>query len=848
MKVWNDLYLAYSNSLSFTKIRYVQDNTSLSYDVLLIFHKVGNEDKTGYINMKDKYVSWDNSITYLLYEDFESGDELVLFPNQDFPMDNDYLFWSDNILSDMIKLYDYSLMGREKQQVKPTDNSQDWVDTGLKRDTENYGSSCECDVQYRWVEDGEICDGVNKHKKLLYQYNEGCGNEWMTYQPEIYKVGELIELDSSECGTYEYRDEWDNEWVCGSYLNDVYGTSLNDTSKYSIKRVYIKKKDETDWTELQCDTLIDYKEMLTNSFECGWKTTKTTSTKEEDICGSVVKEKYPTLSNISDYNLYDVTTYHYWETAPYPTNTDNMSEDDWVWNETAQTYSTSIVSKNDCGCGYYYLQWDDTDEYSCGSELGDGYVGTSQYIKQVECKYCSGNKIGETDNIRWVVYDSTSCECGYREEVDETSYDYTYICGDDGYMYYKQIVNTYSQCVDGSNKELINTVESNAKASHSTQSETTCEYDEATQGDTTKVVTTYRTYYDENDKAYKFVECPDRIVENVVRTEKSADCGYKEEWAVSGSVCCGYIDSVDPILVLDKVEGEWLQEGLTFTSNDIGDSESTIEKIHFNVSKTSTLILSYDISSEANYDMFHYSLIDSDTANKLGASGTKSGRIELEVTSGSHYITLKYSKDGSWDNGRDNVIVTLDVGSGLKCNDFSKYNAEYFRYSIDGGENWIVPEPIEYRYGSLIEYNSPSCGYLPTLEQWVLVCEDVTLENADPSNGCVECQQYQGAPTLFVVEKAQRSYDNGKTWEDIYDDGYLRTRTQEVLEWKSSKCGYTGDTFENRWTNTYCENGHLYGTRTTWVSYDGGKAWEEVPNSSVIMIKEENSDICKGEQ
>ena len=520
-----------------------------------------------------------------------------------------------------------------------------------------------------------------------------------------------------------------------------------------------------------------------------------------------------------------------------------MSEDDWVWNETAQTYSTSIVSKNDCGCGYYYLQWDDTDEYSCGSILGEEYVGTSQYIKQVECKYCGGNKIGETDKIRWVVYDSTSCECGYREEVDETSYDYTYICGDDGYMYYKQIVNTYSQCVDGSNKELINTVESNVKAMHSTQSETTCEYDEDTKGDTTKVVTTYRTYYDENDKTYKFVECPDRIVENVVRTEKSADCGYKEEWAVSGTVCCGYFDGPDPILVLDKVEGEWLQEGLTFTSNDIGDSESTAELIYFNTSKNCILGVHYDVSSE-HYDKLEIN-IDNTQINTI--NGNTGGYRTYAITKGEHILKLTFKKDYSESYYDDNAVVTISVDDG-GCNDFSKYNAEYFRYSIDGGENWIVPEPIEYRYGSLIEYNSPSCGYLPTLEQWVLVCEDVTLENADPSNGCVECQQYQGAPTLFVVEKAQRSYDNGKTWEDIYDDGYLRTRTQEVLEWKSSKCGYTGDTFENRWTNTYCENGHLYGTRTTWVSYDGGKAWEEVPNSSVIMIKEENSDICKGEQ
>ena len=1034
MNIWNDYSVIYNRGIPFTKIRYWKngEDTGKLY--------ITNGSDNGYIDLETGYFYWRDEVYNLQYEVYESSTPLQLDKRYGNPSPKNYRFWSVDVNPEVIKLQSSQLYDRLVRLVRPTDESQDWTRTEYTASRPNTSEdACQCSTIDRWIEDGEICDGVNRCKRYKYQWKYDCDSNWIDYTPLKYKVGEIIELDSPQCGLYDYREDWDNE-ICGSELNEQYGANVTKTNKYAIKKIFIKPVDGTEWEELQCYGSVEYELKKQNSFECGWVGYK--NGEWTDICGNALKQIIPNLS-LNDYTTYSkVKVYDYYKTAPYPVNTDDMEESDWTYvvNE-KNSYSVSYSAKttNDCNCGYYYLQWDDTDEYICGSELinnteilyitnynngviqdayintnipitddlyyrikyrvryasggifvgdiaspsdnddyrfffssnygfldmenrrvsattfggtsttyemeigsayvknlstgsitgttaytiadrnrplyiyapyvnttnngcdgvdiyyfqiynstglirdfipyeqdgvvglydnvenkfyssdGDGqfvavydndYVKTSQYRKQIECKYCSDNFIEETGNERWVVSDSKSCECGYREQVSETSYDYTYICGDDidmdsGYMYYKKIVNTYSQCVDGSNKELVNTVESYLKASHSTSSVTTCEYDEDTQANTTKVVTKYRTYYDENDKSYKFVECPDRIVLEETTYKKSGDCGYKEEWINDGYICCGSLEFEKPLtMTITNTSGNWTRDGFVFTSNTITHSETTDMKIYFNVNRNCTLKISYDISSESGYDKFYYSNLDSASVSNGGFSGTKTGTVGYNVTQGEHNITLRYQKDGSQSSGRDNVIVTLSVEDTGGCTKFARYNKQYFRYSVDNGETWVTPEPKEYRYGSLVETNSEECGYVPTLEHWILICPDITYETAEADDGCVECQQYNNAPTMFAIEKKQRSYDRGVTWEDIYENGSLVTRTQQLLKWKADKCGYTGDTFEDRWTDTYCENGHLYGTKTTWVSSDGGKSWVEVEGTSRIEIKEENSSEC----
>lgn len=750
---------------------------------------------------------------------------------------------------EILKIEEYSHIMREQKQVRPIDNSQDWSYLNEYRDGRDVGGEEICGITYRWYENGTICDGANKHQRLEYQYNE-YGDGWKTYKPEIYKIGDIIELDSDECGTYEYKEEQDDDYVCGSVLIEQYGSGGYDKySKYLATRAYIKRKNESEWKMLDCGPVL-YKVIKKDSFECGWVGYKD---KIIEGCGYELKEQYPFI-NLPDTSSYRVSLKNYYKTAPYPTNNDEMTKDDWIWEDNPKydkTISYSTIKQNDCGCGYYYTQWDITDEFICGSELGDGYVKTTQYRKEIENKYCEGELIGTTGNYRWVGYNNKSCECGYRLSGYSIDTTYEYVCGneiglDNGYMYYKTYY--YEQCDDDINKIYDRTYYYDnikyVKASHSQTYENSCEYDENTQANTTRVVTTYRTFYNENTKAYEIIICEGSIID-VQKYTNSSYCGYQEKWTVSGEVCCGYLEYESPVMLdIVKVEGNWIRNGYTFTSNDIGDSKITDVKIYFNVSKGGYLNLTYDVSSEGGYDKLYYSAIDGSSPTNGGISGVKTGTISFQVSQGEHYIILRYQKDSSYSAGRDNAIVELSIDTSL-CNRFARYYAEYYQYSVDGGETWRTPEPIEYRYGNLIEYSSEKCGYVPELEHWVLICEDVTYENANVEDGCVECQIYQNAPTMFAIEKKQISYDNGVTWEDAYnEDGSLVTRTQQLLKWKAEKCGYSGATYEYRWTDEYCDGGHKYGTKTMWESNDGGKTWAMIEGSSVIALKEENSGDC----
>lgn len=872
MNIWQNITSIVNNNLEFTKVKY----------------KKVTDDAKGYIYFDDGQGAdcmVDMAIRYLFYLREPTEEYYTSYPlssgqvvELDTPMRistytkldavNNYLFWADdptyeeppsdedNVPTEttVIKITSTELRLREKEQVRPTDQTQEWTDTGNFRDDAEFDvktDDCSCGILFRWVSVGEICDGVNVCEKLQFQRKSDCNSEWEVYQPEIYKVGEVIEYDSGICGTHEYKEDWLDDVLCGSYINTEYDKDYDATTKYKIKVPFIKKKTDEEWTQLNCKTITDVEVIKTNSFECGWEGTRITYEYDNDLCGDVAMEKYPELNDLTSTNKYDVTITHYWHTEPYPTNTDEMTEDEWIWTITATTYSAKVTETRSCDCGYYYLQFDKTEEYACGSTLGEQYTETTMYVKYIENKYCSGILLEPTGVEKWVVYDRESCECGYRVTATTTEYDYTFVCGDtlgddydDGYMYYKKIDKTYRQCVDGSNQELIDTQESYVKATHSTSSVTTCVLNEEYNAYIDKLVTTYRTYYVEIDNVYKMVECDgNNIVISENLTVKSPNCGWSEKWEVSGSVCCGNLELEPAILTITETSGKWIRDNYTFTSNTISDGKSTKQVIKFTLSKDAKIDLNYDISSEYSYDKFYYSAIDGKSATLGGISGRKTGTVTFNVTAGEHSIIIEYLKDNSESEGRDNVIVTIGV-SEWQCTEYGKYNLEVYRYSTDSGQTWVTKVPEEYRYGAMIESNSEECGYIPRLEHWVLVCPDITYETAQEGDECTICASYNGAPTMFAIEKKQYSIDGGKTWVDVTP---LETRTERILKWKADKCGYTGDTFEYRWTDKYCNGTNLLGIRTTFVSSDNGKTWSEVEGTSIIALIEENSSDCQDE-
>ena len=395
----------------------------------------------GYVNLSDGIIYWRKSKyqEYYSYEDNtvfikdynnQKSFARITYYDEDALVANLYKFYA-NIESgedpggggggdtpstsvtdpSLVSIEHTELRCREKQQVRPSDHSQDWTDTDVVRDKEECDvqvDSCECGREYQWVSVGTICDGVNKCDKLKYQYKDECNGSWNDYSPLIYKIGDVIEYDSSECGTVEYKEEW-SEPFCGSYLNDNYGLSLSSVNKYKIKIPYIKRKDEFVWSELNCNTLFEYELFYVNSFECGYKTTRNTYTYDEDLCGSAVKQKYPSLSGVIDTNRYKVTITHKEETAPYPTNTDDMEQSEWVWIETGTSYSYSVTTSNDCGCDWVGTKYVTGNTVYCGKDLKNTIVGDDiltvtsyegDWYKNPEYDLYTSNRIGKNEKTK----------------------------------------------------------------------------------------------------------------------------------------------------------------------------------------------------------------------------------------------------------------------------------------------------------------------------------------------------------------------------------------------------------------------------------------------------------------
>lgn len=138
-----------------------------------------------------------------------------------------------------------------------------------------------------------------------------------------------------------------------------------------------------------------------------------------------------------------------------------------------------------------------------------------------------------------------------------------------------------------------------------------------------------------------------------------------------------------------KAEGNWTQNIYKFTSNKIGSSKSTIEKVYFKNLGGKTITISYDVDSEKNYDYLTIFALDSETevlatSKANGTANGSNGMVgSVDFTfpdDEEHFICLKYSKDSSGDRGRDNAIVT-------------------FPRELFGEAKWVlVGEVIRYEY------------------------------------------------------------------------------------------------------------------------------------------------------
>ena len=146
------------------------------------------------------------------------------------------------------------------------------------------------------------------------------------------------------------------------------------------------------------------------------------------------------------------------------------------------------------------------------------------------------------------------------------------------------------------------------------------------------------------------------------------------------------------------------------------------------------------------------------------------------------------------------VVVTGDY----MCSGTTKCQKEKEQRSDDFGMTWR--DTGNYRAGSVIEYNSVDCGYIPPQYRTV--------------SGTPYCNGY----TKMFDTFNQVSYDGGTTWENTGVSG------STVIEYNSPDCGYP----IYQWVDTdsyVCEGESIYGGQYfTTEALESGTITIDVPN------------------
>lgn len=62
------------------------------------------------------------------------------------------------------------------------------------------GGATPIPIQYRWVNSGTTCVGVDKYQRQIKQQSEDGGTTWTNVSPETYSATTLIEANSEDCG------------------------------------------------------------------------------------------------------------------------------------------------------------------------------------------------------------------------------------------------------------------------------------------------------------------------------------------------------------------------------------------------------------------------------------------------------------------------------------------------------------------------------------------------------------------------------------------------------------------------------------------------------------------------
>lgn len=238
-----------------------------------------------------------------------------------------------------------------------------------------------------WVKTDNItCDGYDSY----IQYRKYILNDNNLIATDEYKNGGLYEKNSCDCGYFEFGEwyEGNNEFNCGSELGDGYVSTSKYEKWYQDKVCggnILEEKVNSEWREYEVNSCeCGYYDSFSNWFPNG-----------QPICGSDLGDGYDSNSL-------------YFERIRYGICNGEINYD-------IQFTEYTIIEGVTCeDCPNPSISdWIATDEFNCGSELGNGYVSTSKYQKYEKYLICDGTQTSTVIGEKWEVYEENSSDCLY---------------------------------------------------------------------------------------------------------------------------------------------------------------------------------------------------------------------------------------------------------------------------------------------------------------------------------------------------------------------------------------------------------------------------------------------------
>ena len=200
-----------------------------------------------------------------------------------------------------------------------------------------------------------------------------------------------------------------------------------------------------------------------------------------------------------------------------------------------------------------------------------------------------------------------------------------------------------------------------------------------------------------------------------------------------------------------------------WTSTNKGNDGTTSQTSYtLNVKAGDILNFDWSVSSESNYDWLTITLDGTEIVKK---SGTLSGSYEKTFdTAGTHTLVVKYSKDGSVDNGDDEgkvYNITLSGASGSANNTVYRVTSigDYAFYYCSGLTSVVIPNSVT----SIGERAFFGCEHLTS----VVIPNSVTFIGDWAFYGCSGLTSIEIPNSVTSIGDAAFSYCSGLTSVEI---------------------------------------------------------------------------------